>query len=136
MDDKTTNFISLFASSSTLICCALPAIFVVLGAGASFASLITVFPFLITLSQYKLYITLFALLMLVLAGYINYKTFYMPCPADPELGKLCMKTRKRSRYIYYLSLLLFIFATIFTYIIPRLIWVIHVIKNKFQALKE
>ena len=121
MDDKTTNFISLFASSSTLICCALPAIFVVLGAGASFASLITVFPFLITLSQYKLYITLFALIMLVLAGYINYKTFYMPCPTDPELGKLCMKTRKRSRYIYYLSLLLFIFATIFTYIIPRLI---------------
>ena len=121
MDDKTTNFISLFASSSTLICCALPAIFVVLGAGASFASLITVFPFLITLSQYKLYITLFALIMLALAGYINYKTFYMPCPADPELGKLCMQTRKRSRYIYYLSLLLFIFATIFTYIIPRLI---------------
>ena len=121
MDDKTTNFISLFASSSTLICCALPALFVVLGAGASFASLITVFPFLITLSQYKLYITVFALIMLVLAGYVNYKTYYMPCPADPELGKLCMKTRKKSRYIYYFSLLLFVFATIFTYIIPRLI---------------
>ena len=136
MDDKTTNFISLFASSSTLICCALPALFVVLGAGASFASLITVFPFLITLSQYKLYITVFALIMLVLAGYVNYKTYYMPCPADPELGKLCMKTRKKSRYIYYFSLLLFIFATIFTYIIPRLIWVTRVIKNKFQALKE
>ena len=136
MDDKTTNFISLFASSSTLICCALPALFVVLGAGASFASLITVFPFLITLSQYKLYITVFALIMLVLAGYVNYKTYYMPCPADPELGKLCMKTRKKSRYIYYFSLLLFIFATIFTYIIPRLVWVTRVIKNKFQALKE
>ena len=136
MDDKTTNFISLFASSSTLICCALPALFVVLGAGASFASLITVFPFLITLSQYKLYITVFALIMLVLAGYVNYKTYYMPCPADPELGKLCMKTRKKSRYIYYFSLLLFVFATIFTYIIPRLIWVTRVIKNKFQALKE
>ena len=121
MDDKTTNFISLFASSSTLICCALPALFVVLGAGASFASLITVFPFLITLSQYKLYITVFALIMLVLAGYVNYKTYYMPCPADPELGKHCMKTRKKSRYIYYFSLILFIFATIFTYIIPRLI---------------
>ena len=74
--------------------------------------------FLITLSQYKLYITLFALIMLIKSYQL---TFYMPCPADPELGKLCMKTRKRSRYIYYLSLLLFIFATIFTYIIPRLI---------------
>ena len=121
MDDKTTNFISLFASSSTLICCALPALFVVVGAGASFASLITVFPFLITLSQYKLYITVFALIMLVLAGYVNYKTYYMPCPADPELGKACMQTRKKSRYIYYLSAVLFFIATIFTYIVPRLI---------------
>ena len=121
MNDKTTNFLSLFASSSTLICCALPAIFVAIGAGASFASLITVFPFLIVLSQYKIYITLFALVMILIAGYVNYKTYHMPCPADPELGRMCVQTRKRSRYIYYLSLLLFIFATIFTYIIPRLI---------------
>ena len=70
MNDKTTNFLSLFASSSTLICCALPAIFVAIGAGASFASLITVFPFLIVLSQYKIYITLFALVMILIAGYV------------------------------------------------------------------
>ena len=60
MQDKTANFFSLFASTSTLICCALPAIFVAIGAGATFASLVSSFPFLITLSKYKLYITLFA----------------------------------------------------------------------------
>ena len=119
MNDKTSNFFSLFASSSTLICCALPAIFVALGAGASFASLITVFPFLVVLSQYKTSITLFAVLMIIIAGYVNYKTYYMPCPADPELGRACIKTRKRSRYIYYVSVGIFIFASIFTYIIPR-----------------
>ena len=112
-------FFSLFASSSTLICCALPAIFVALGAGASFASLITVFPFLITLSQYKTYITLLAFLLILLAGYINYKTYYMPCPADPELGRACSETRKKSRYLYYASVAIFLFATIFTYIVPR-----------------
>jgi hypothetical protein len=121
MDDKTTNFLSLFASSSTLICCALPAIFVAIGAGASFASLITVFPFLIVLSQYKVYITLFALVMIAIAGYVNYKTHHMPCPADPELGRMCMQTRQKSRYLYYFSVVLFIFATIFTYLVPRLI---------------
>ena len=84
MSDKTSNFFSLFASSSTLICCALPAVFVALGAGASFASLITIFPFLIVLSQYKIYITVFAVAMILIAGYVNYKTYYMPCPADPE----------------------------------------------------
>ena len=119
MDDKSANFLSLFASSSTLICCALPSMFVLLGAGATFASIITIFPFLIVLSQYKIWITSFALIMLALAGY--YKTYHMPCPADPELGRLCAESRKRSRYIYYFSAVLFLFATIFTYIIPRLI---------------
>ena len=121
MRDKSANFLSLFASSSTLVCCALPAIFVALGAGASFATLINYLPFLITLSQYKLYITLFALFMIIVAGYANYLTYHMPCPSDPELGKTCMKTRQRSRYIYYFSVIIFCFATIFTYVIPRFI---------------
>ena len=119
--NKFLDIIALFSSSGTLICCALPSLFVVIGAGASFANLITVFPFLIVLSQYKLYITIFAFVVIVFAGYVNYKTYYMPCPADPELGRLCMQTRKRSRYIYYFSAALFIFATIFTYIIPMII---------------
>ena len=37
----------------------------------------------------------------------------MPCPADPTLGKQCMQTRKRSVYIYIISVFIFIFATIF-----------------------
>ena len=118
MKDNTANIFSLFASSSTLICCALPSLFVALGAGASFASLITHIPFLITLSQYKVQITLFALLMIVMAGYVNYRTYHMPCPADPELGRLCMQTRRRSRILYYFSLVIFTFATMFTYLVP------------------
>lgn len=121
MNDKTANFFSLFASSSTLICCALPAVFVLIGAGASFASLLSVFPFLIILSQYKLVITFAALAIIVIAGYVNYKTYYMPCPVDPEARRACMQTRKNSRLLYYLSIAIFCFATIFTYIIPRLI---------------
>ena len=67
VDDKTANVISLFASSSTLVCCALPALFVVMGAGASFASLVTALPFLITVSQYKLYLSSFALILILIA---------------------------------------------------------------------
>ena len=119
MNDKTSNFFSLFASSSTLICCALPAVFVALGAGASFASLITTFPFLIVLSQYKIHITVSAVVMIVVAGVVNYKTYYMPCPADPELGRACEQTRKKSRYVYYASVGIFFFASIFTYIVPN-----------------
>ena len=121
MNDRVVNFLSLFASSSTLICCALPALFIVLGAGASFANLITIFPFLISLSKYKITISLFAFFSILIGGYINYKTYYLPCPADPILGRACMKTRKRSRLIYYISVIIFLFASIFTYIIPGVI---------------
>ena len=119
MNTKTANYFSLFASSSTLICCALPSLFVVLGAGASFASLLTVFPFLITLSQHKVAISLAALAGITLAGWLHYITARMPCPADPELGRECLKARRRGRYIYFGSLGLFCFATVFTYIVPR-----------------
>jgi|TARA_B100001741_G_scaffold249552_1_gene211120 hypothetical protein len=118
MEDKSVNILSLFASSSTLICCALPAMFVALGAGASFAALVTNFPFLIVLSQYKTSITIFAFTMIIIAGYANYKTYHMPCPADPELGRACLQTRKRSRVLYYFSTLVFVVATSFTYIVP------------------
>ena len=121
MFDRSANFISLFASSSTLICCALPSVFIVIGAGATFASIISIFPFLVVISKYKVSITLVSLLMLVFAGYINYRTYYLPCPADPELGRICLQTRKRSRSIYYFSVILFTFATIFTYLIPNII---------------
>jgi hypothetical protein len=73
------------------------------------------------LSQYKIEISLAAFAMIVIAGYINYKTYYMPCPADPELGRMCMQTRKRSRVLYYFSVAIFIFATIFTYVAPSFI---------------
>ena len=121
LNERSANIISLFASSSTLICCALPALFVFLGAGASFVSLINIFPFLITISTYKLYITAFALIMILMAGFMNYKTYHMPCPLDPKLREICLITRKRSRFIYYISLTIFIFSTTFTYLIPRII---------------
>ncbi len=120
MNNYSVNFISLIASSSTLICCALPAVLVSLGAGASFASLIATFPFLITLSEFKIYISLFALLMILIAGYSTYRVKRLPCPSDPELGKICLQTRQRSQYVYYFSLCLFLCASVFTYIIPHI----------------
>ena len=122
MNERAANFFSLFASSSTLICCALPSLFVMLGAGASFASLLTIFPFLIVLSQYKVTISLIALAMIALAGFAHYKTARLPCPADPELGRACLQSRKRARVLYYVSVSIFVFATIFTYLVPRVIF--------------
>ena len=118
--DISLSFLSLFAASSTLICCAMPALFVALGAGASIATLVATFPLLVSLSKFKIYISVSTFIMLIIAGYFNYVSFYSPCPLDPGLGKICLRLRKRSRYIYYFSWFIFICATIFTYLIPTL----------------
>ena len=120
MKDNSTNYLTLFASASTLLCCGLPSLFVLVGAGASFASLVSAFPLLIEISRYKVYISVGAFIIICLAGYVNYKTSKASCPIDIDVAKKCMQTRKRSRYIYYFSVTLFLFASTVTYILPRL----------------
>ena len=112
------GLITLFASSSTLICCALPALFVLLGAGATFASIVNFFPQLIVISQYKVTISIVTGIILLLAGLLIKKASLLPCPTDPDLRDTCLKTRKRSKVIYFASIGIFIFASFFTYILP------------------
>ena len=56
LKDTLAPTLSLFASAGTLVCCALPALFVTLGAGAALAGLVGEFPQLVWLSTYKLYL--------------------------------------------------------------------------------
>tara|TARA_Y100000741_G_scaffold335312_1_gene293147 strand:+ start:15 stop:392 length:378 start_codon:yes stop_codon:yes gene_type:complete len=110
--------ISLIASSSTLICCALPAIFVAIGAGATLASLTSTFPQLIIISQYKVQISIITLIILIIAGIFIKKSESMPCPIDPDLRAICLKTRKNSKTLYFASVIIFFSASIFTYFVP------------------
>ena len=47
--------LSLFTSLGTLLCCALPALMVTLGMGATLAGLIGFFPYITSISDYKEY---------------------------------------------------------------------------------
>jgi hypothetical protein len=47
------GYLSLFTSVGTLLCCALPALLVFVGLGATMASLVSSAPWLITLSRHK-----------------------------------------------------------------------------------
>jgi len=55
MNEKSINIFTLFTTSGTLICCALPIIFVTIGMGATVAAMTSTFPFLITLSHYPVF---------------------------------------------------------------------------------
>ena len=47
------SYLSLFTSLSTLFCCALPSLLVLLGLGATVASFLSAVPWLVTLSRHK-----------------------------------------------------------------------------------
>ncbi len=112
------GIISLIASSTTLICCALPALFVAIGAGATLASLTNIFPQLIMISEHKVAISIVTLVILFIAGILIKKADSLPCPVDPALKSICLKTRKRSKALYYTSIIIFLSASFFTYLLP------------------
>ncbi len=113
---RLSSFVSLFSSASTIVCCALPALFIVLGAGATFASLIGMFPQLIWLSEQKLYFFGFGAVMLSMAGYLQWKARLAACPADPKLGDACATTKDWSRTIYFLSLAFYLLGAGFAFL--------------------
>ncbi|HFQ13589.1 MAG TPA: hypothetical protein ENK40_02200 [Gammaproteobacteria bacterium] len=95
-------WLSLFASTGTLICCALPILLVSLGMGAVVAALTSSFPFLITLSQHKILIFLIAGVLLLITGGVLYRPGRQ-CPTDPALAARCRQAGNWSRRIFWLS---------------------------------
>ncbi|MGE4313741.1 MAG: hypothetical protein AB7E85_05660 [Pseudobdellovibrionaceae bacterium] len=86
--------LGLFASLSTLLCCALPALLVSLGMGAALAGFVSAVPWITALSVHKKLLFLGAALMLILASILQYRARHAPCPADPLQAKACMRFRK------------------------------------------
>ena len=116
--NKLINYLSLFFSSGTVLCCALPSLLVAIGAGAALSSLISIFPQLVILSVYKIPIFLGAFMMLLFSGILQYQARKLPCPADKNLAELCKRSRKVSLIVYFLSVEIFIIGLLFAFILP------------------
>lgn len=108
---------SLFASSGTLVCCALPALLVALGAGAVLSSLVSVFPQLVWLSEHKEELFIVAGLMLAASGGLQWHNRTAPCPTDPALRHACLRTRKTALRVYGVSVLVYAVGGWFAFII-------------------
>ncbi|MDO9013965.1 MAG: hypothetical protein Q7U84_04190 [Polynucleobacter sp.] len=115
-----SSWVSLFASTSTLICCALPALLVSLGAGAALASLVAVFPQIVWISEHKEAIFLVSSALMVAGGFLQWRNRYAPCPIDPDLRNACLSTRRISLRIYLFSLVLLLVGGWFAFMQPLL----------------
>ena len=113
--------LSLFTSTGTLICCALPAVFITLGMGATFAGLVSSFPQLIWFSAQKEWIFLGAGIMLALSGWLRWRSRNDPCPIDPAEARACTRLRRIGGVIYWSSVAFYVTGAFFAFVAPKLI---------------
>ena len=101
------GYLSLFTSLGTLLCCALPALLVFVGLGATVASVASSAPWLITLSRHKNWT--FAIAGLLIAANFFYVFLVAPrlgaqtqtCPVDQPSA--CGNASRLSRWILWFS---------------------------------
>jgi len=116
------TWLALFTTTGTLVCCALPITLVTLGMGATVASLVSNVPFLVTLSEHKVWVFAISAVMLGLSAWVMYRPG-RSCPADPELGALCNRTQVWNRRIYWFSVILWCIGFFAAFLaLPLQIW--------------
>lgn len=108
-------FLSLFTSTGTLICCALPALLVSLGAGAVMAGLIEAVPQIVWFGRNKELVFGIAGALLIAAGLWQWHARNLPCPADKAQAAACARARKVSWIVWGLSVVLFVVGAFFAF---------------------
>lgn len=105
--DGLLGYLSLFTSLGTLLCCALPALLVLLGLGATVASVVSSAPWLITLSRHKNWtFTIAGLLITANFFYVfliapKLRASTQACPTDQPSA--CGAASRMSRWILWVS---------------------------------
>jgi mercuric ion transport protein len=103
------NYFSLFSSFSTLICCALPSVLVLLGMGTAVASLLSAAPWLVSLSRHKVWT--FSIAGTLIAA--SFVMTYLIAPrlrtgdhCDADDPTTCGEVSKLSRFVLWGSALI------------------------------
>jgi len=115
------SLLSIFTSGSTLLCCALPALLLTLGAGAALSGLISAVPQLVWLSAHKMVVFGVAGLTIGAAGFLQWRARSAPCPADPVLASACVRARQLSASIYVVSVAMFGVGVLFAFVLPAVL---------------
>jgi hypothetical protein len=100
--DSVLSIGTLFLSTGTLLCCALPILLVSLGLGAAVAGMVSAAPWLVTLSQYKAWLFAGTAVLLALRGWLTYRPGRR-CPTDPALARACARAHNWNRRLWWIA---------------------------------
>lgn len=120
--EKSLAWLALFASTGTLICCALPIAFVTMGLGATVAAITSSVPVLVSLSLHKGWVFATSAMLLAASGWLLFRSG-RECPADPQLAALCDRTLLWNRRIFWTSVAIWGVGFFAAYLaLPLRIW--------------
>jgi mercuric ion transport protein len=119
------SYLSLFTSFSTLLCCALPSLFVLFGLGATVASVLSTAPWLAYLSHHKNWV--FTIAGLLISG--NFLYVYRIAPelrrrrgaCDPDDPAACQAASRFSRAVLWTSGILYLIGCFSAYALGPLL---------------
>ncbi len=123
------NYFSLFGSLSTLICCAIPSVLVLLGMGTAVASLLSVAPWLVGFSRHKIWT--FSIAGVLIS--ISFVMTYLVAPrllrgraCEADAPNTCAEVSKMSRIILWASAILWSCGFFVAYLLgPILVRIDH-----------
>ena len=120
--ETSLTWLALFASTGTLICCALPIAFVMLGLGATVAAISSSVPFFVTLSLHKGWVFAASAMLLAASGWLLFRSG-RECPAEPQLAALCDRTLRWNRRVFRASIAIWGVGFFAAYLaLPLRIW--------------
>ena len=119
------SYFSLFTSVGTLLCCALPSLFVLFGLGATVASVLSEAPWLVAMSHHKQWVFLIA--GLLISG--NFVYVYAIAPrlqmragsCDPNNPEACQAVSRFSRVVLWCSAALYLAGCCTAYLLGPLL---------------
>ena len=112
MRGARTASMLIISPRAALVCCALPALLVALGAGAALSGLVSTVPRIVWLSANKGAVFGVAASMLAVAGLLHWRARSASCPADPVLASACARARRISAHIFAISVVIFVIGAV------------------------
>jgi hypothetical protein len=108
--------LALFTSATTLICCALPAMLVMLGMGAVWSGVIGTVPGITWFGANKGLVFAVTGLVLAASGAWQWHARTLPCPADPVKARACTRLRRISWTLWGISVAAFCVGGFFAFL--------------------
>lgn len=120
MKESASSFLSLFTSVGTLICCALPALFVSLGMGFAVVALVSNVPWLVALSRHKEWVFAASGTLMALSFFLTYglpRLRRQPDACEASDGSGCKVAGRFTRTTLWISLIIYLFGFFAAYLL-------------------